>query len=122
MIAERRAWMTLALSVLAVVLGLLIAYQDVASPFGDDNAKVTLLLLIVSSGILGVIQPRQPWRWALAVGICLPLVHFVRHVQGSADSGKLNGSMGILILAAVSLVACLVGSYCGSWLRKALRE
>jgi hypothetical protein len=120
MTAQRGAWMTLALSVLAVVLGLLIAYQDVASPFGDDNAKVTLFLLIVSSGILAVIQPQQPWRWALAVGICLPLVHLVRHLLGAPapDSGQMNSYMGIFILAVVSLMTCLVGSYCGSWLRR----
>jgi hypothetical protein len=120
MLTQRQAWITPAFYILAVVLGLLIAYQDVVSPFGDDNAKVTLLLLIVSSALLGFMQPGQFWRWALVVGICLPLVHFVRHLLGTPapDFGKINPYLSILILAVISLTACLVGSLCGSWLRK----
>jgi hypothetical protein len=132
MIADRRAGITFACYVFAVLLGLLIAYLDIVSLFGDDSAKVTLLLLIVSSGLLGLIQPRRPWRWAVAIGLCLPAVHFLRHVLGLAESdpplylfpasgGDTEGGYtGILILVAVSLAACLVGSFCGSWLRKAL--
>jgi hypothetical protein len=120
MIADRRAGITFACYVFAVLLGLLIAYLDIVSLFGDDSAKVTLLLLIVSSGLLGLIQPRRPWRWAVAIGMCLPVVHFLRHVLGLAESGNLKAYTGILILVAVSLAACLLGAFCGSWLRKAL--
>ena len=113
---------TLAFYIFAVLLGLLIAYQDVVSPFGDDNAKVTLLLLILASALLGVVQPRRPWRWALAIGIWLPLVHFVRHILGAPapDFGGMNAYLSICILAVISLTACFLGSFCGSWLRKAL--
>ncbi len=120
MIADRRAGVTFACYVFAVLLGLLIAYQDVVSLFGDDNGKVTLLLLIVASALLGLIQPRHPWRWAVAIGMCLPAVHFLRHVLGLAESGNLKGYTGILILVAISLTACMVGAFCGAWLRKAL--
>ncbi len=37
MIPDRRAGVTFACYVFAVLLGLLIAYQDVVSLFGDDN-------------------------------------------------------------------------------------
>jgi uncharacterized membrane protein len=122
MIAERRVGITVTFYIFAVLLGLLIAYQDVASPFGDDNAKVTPFLLITASCFLSLFQPVHPWRWALAIGIWLPLVHLVRHLLGAPapDFGKINASLSIFILAVISLTACLLGSFCGFWLRKAL--
>ena len=60
----------------AIVLGLAVAFLDLAEPFGDDSSKLTLLLLIVFSGILAFVHPKKPWRWGILVGIWLPLVEF----------------------------------------------
>src|ERR1700756_317874 len=67
---------------LAIILGLLTAAFDLAAPFGDDTAKVTILLLGGSGGLLGFLQPRRPWRWGLATGLWMPLAHVVFHTLG----------------------------------------
>ena len=52
--------------VAALAVGILIAYVD-SLPHWDDTG-ITVLALLVSSGLLGMLSPRRPWLWALAVG------------------------------------------------------
>jgi len=67
---------------LAVVLGLLVAAFDLAAPFGDDTAKVTIVLLAASSGGMGMLQPWRPWRWEIAVGFWMPTSHGLFYLVG----------------------------------------
>ena len=60
-----------ALLVVAVALGLSIAYMDSRPNF--DDAGVTAGALLVSAAMLGMIGPQRPWLWALGVGIWIPL-------------------------------------------------
>ena len=101
--------------VLAVSLGIGIGMADAVAPFGDDMAKVTLLLLVLSGGLLGLIQPRSPWRWALAMGPWLAVVHLVVQFFGREKANL--SSLGTLILIPVALVACTVGAYLGAVVR-----
>jgi hypothetical protein len=59
------------LFVLAVGVGLAIAYVD-SRPTWDDTG-ITAAAILVCCGLLGMISPRQPWVWALAVGVWIPL-------------------------------------------------
>lgn len=75
---ERSNWMRKILLVVALAVGILIAYVD-SLPHWDDTG-ITVLALLVSSGLLGMLSPRRPWLWALAVGVWIPLVGLVvRH-------------------------------------------
>lgn len=66
------------LLVVALAVGILIAYVD-SLPHWDDTG-IAVLALLVSSGLLGMLSPRRPWLWALAVGVWIPLVGLVvRH-------------------------------------------
>ncbi len=62
---------TAALAVVAVALGVSIAYMDSRPNF--DDAGVTAAALLVSAGMLGIIGPRRPWLWAIGVGAWIPL-------------------------------------------------
>jgi hypothetical protein len=107
-----------AFSALAVALGLLVAWFDVAAPFGDDTEKGTIFLWLGSCGGLGVLQPRRPWRWALLVGPWVAVAHLVRHALGLPDSVHPNTYTTILLLVPVSLAVCLLGAYGGSLLAR----
>jgi hypothetical protein len=103
---------------LGVLLGLAAAWQDVAAPFGDDTAQATLLLWLASGGLLGLLQPRRPWRWAVLVAPWVPLAHLALHALGRPDPINPNTYATILLLLPVSLVACSLGAYGGSLARR----
>lgn len=95
---------TRVLFVLAVAVGLGIAFVD-SRPTWDDTG-VTVLALLVSSGLFGLVQPGRPWLWALAIGVWIPLGAIVRsHSIGS-------------VMMLVVLVVPLAGAYAGTVLRR----
>jgi hypothetical protein len=55
----------------AVALGLAIAWVD-SRPHWDD-AGITAGMLFLVCALLGAIDPRRAWQWALAVGLWIPL-------------------------------------------------
>jgi hypothetical protein len=63
------------LFIVALGLGLLIAFVD-TRPTWDDTG-ITVMALLVSCGILGILDPKRPWLWALAVGIWIPVFNIV---------------------------------------------
>jgi hypothetical protein len=65
------AMKTAALSLVAVALGLSIAYMDSRPHF--DDAGVTVAALTVGAVMLGMIGPERPWLWALGVGVWIPI-------------------------------------------------
>jgi hypothetical protein len=60
-----------ALLAAAVVVGLLIAYVDSLQKW--DDTGITVFALVFCGGVLGLIVPRRPWLYGLAVGLWLPL-------------------------------------------------
>jgi hypothetical protein len=59
------------LLVAALALGLAIGWID-SRPHWDDSG-ITTGLLLLSAALMGLIGPRRPWLWALAIGIWVPL-------------------------------------------------
>ena len=91
--------------VLAVALsvGGLIAYVD-SRPTWDDTG-VTALAILVVCGLLGLLAPKRPWLWALAVGLWIPLLGIaVTHNYGSL----------------LALLIAFAGAYAGTVIRKAV--
>lgn len=54
----------------AVVLGLGIAWMDSRQIW--TNTGITWSALVVVSGVLGALDPRRPWLWALGVSVWTP--------------------------------------------------
>lgn len=86
---------------IAVVLGGLIAFVD-SRPTWDDTG-ITLFAIVAVCGVLGLIAPERPWRWALAVGIWVPLVEIPLYWA---------------FAALVAPLVAFVGAYAGTALRK----
>lgn len=86
----------------AIACGVCIASID--SRPGWDDTGITAGLLVLTSAAFGVVAPRGPWRWALAIGAWIPLAAIARH-----------GDLKMLIVLAFPLA----GAYAGSALRRA---
>jgi hypothetical protein len=97
-------------AVVAAGLGVLIALLDQGAPFGDDSAKLTIVLLFASGMILGLARPRRPWRWSLLVGVWLPALF------------ALNGGTRPDLLLLLCLVVSTLGAYAGAMVRALLHK
>ena len=104
--AERFAVLNRVLFILAVLIGIGIAYVD-SRPTWDD-AGVTAFALLVSAGVFGLARPQRPWLWALAIGIWIPLFAIVRTHSAGA------------ILMLVVLAFPLAGAYAGMAVRRVI--
>jgi hypothetical protein len=89
----------------AAVVGALIAFVN-SRPTWDD-AGITALAMFLAAQVFGLISPRRPWLWAIAVGIWIPALAVVR-----------TSSVGSLTMLVV-LAFPLLGAYLGSAIRRA---
>ncbi len=94
---------------IAVFLGALIAIVDSAS----DEVQLTVLLLLVFGFFLGFSNPARAWRWAVLLGVFVPLAAVGRSLADGHFS--LTGGMALF----VALGPAMGGAYGGVMLRKA---
>lgn len=88
----------------AIALGLAIAWVD-SRPNWDDTG-VTAGMLVMCGAILGFAGPRQAWRWAIALGVWIPLNAIVRT--------RLLSAFAMLIIVAFPMA----GAYAGAFIRR----
>jgi ABC-type multidrug transport system permease subunit len=62
--------------VLAAACGIGIGWADVVV----NDLLFTALLVVMACMLLGILRPRWPWRWVVAVGIFVPLTEFAAYV------------------------------------------
>jgi len=103
---ERHRTADRVLFVVAILLGMAIAYID-SRPTWDDTG-VTVFSLILSGGVLGILGAQRPWLWSLAVGIWIPILH----IAHAPTLGSIAG--GCVILAFPT-----AGAYAGRFCRRA---
>ena len=95
-----RARVPLGVVLLALVVGVAIAYVDSRATW--DDAGVTAAALFITSAVLAAVSPRAAWVIGIVVG--LPVLAF-----NIALHGNFGASMGII----VSLVGAGVGYFIG---------
>ena len=93
---------------LAVGFVLLTGYVD----FHSDEVQLPALLLLVFAFLLGFVQPKGAWRWALAVGTGVPLVRLIGITLGYAAPYPTDSSIVFL-----PIVVALAGAYSGALIR-----
>jgi hypothetical protein len=60
---------------LAAMFGALAGWLDIK--VGD--LLLTAMVVLASNMLLGVLNPRKPWRWVLLIGIFVPLVDWLAY-------------------------------------------
>ena len=96
----KKFWMFL---ISAVVAGVIIGSID-SRPNWDDTG-ITVLMILVSTFLLGIGSPNRAWLWATIVGGTVAGLNIVIH--GNYQS-------------IVAVVAAFVGSYVGAIIRKSV--
>ncbi len=96
----------------ALVAGALIGYVQVRL---EDLALAALFVGIVCAA-LGITRPQRPWRWALIVALCVPLVQLLAYLGHERFTrGATLGSVSL----AIPAFSCAYG---GSFGRKLLGQ
>ncbi len=91
-------------------LGLLIGWIDIRA----IEVQPTVLLLVVFGLFLGFAQPRHAWRWALILGIWIPLGGFA-----TVWLGLKAFSVQETIGSTMAFIPALVGAYGGVLVNRA---
>jgi len=96
--------------VLAALAGIGIGRVDVA--LGD--LPLTALLVVMASMLAGILRPVWPWRWAVVVGIFIPLEVLQAYAFGTVKPtpAEVYGSF-------LTFLPGMVGAYVGAFLRRA---
>jgi hypothetical protein len=109
--ATRRSRYTVGL---AVVLGLGIGWLDLHT----TEVSVTILALLSTGLLLGLLQPIAAWRWAVLLGLGLPVVATVGHLLGMRTAEPIRLDPRIVL---VGFAFGRVGCYAGVVIRRAAR-
>ena len=99
---------------LAAVLGLGIGWLDIHT----TELTVAITALLVAGVICGGLQPRAPWRWAIAIALGVPIVEAVAQMARAATPEPIRLDPRVwLVVAALAAAGCYLGAFVGRMLR-----
>jgi hypothetical protein len=105
------------LDVLSTAIALVGAAIAGAVDFNNDEPQATVIVVIVFAGLLGFIQPRKAWRWALIVGLGVPIIYLIAAALGYQPRSVPEPGWYASLIA---LIPAFISAYCGVLLRKAI--
>ncbi len=103
--------------VLCLALAIMGGFLAGAVDFNNDEPQAAVIVIVVFTGLLGLIQPRKAWRWALVVGLGVPIVYVIATALGY--HAKSVGEPG-WYASLIALIPAFISTYCGVLVRKAI--
>jgi hypothetical protein len=93
---------------LAALCGMGTGWTDVAV----NDLLFTALLVLASCMLLGLLRPRRPWRWVVAVGMFIPLTELAAYLIQTVKPSRaqIYGSF-------LAFLPGIAGAYGGSVVR-----
>lgn len=82
-----------------------------------NDLLFTALLVLSACMLLGILRPRRPWRWVIAVVVFIPLTELAAYVLMTAQPtrGQAYGSV-------LTALPGLAGAYGGAVVRQAINN
>ena len=100
---------------LAFVGGLYAGWID----FNQTEVQPTVLLLVIFGAVLGFAQPRLAWRWAIILGLCIPLGYLIFSALGYKPAELPQPGVYESLIA---LIPAFIGTYGGVLVSKTLAK
>lgn len=98
-------------TILAIILGIIIGWIDLQV----TEVSVTILTLLAVGLLLGLLQPKSAWRWALLISAGIPIMEMIAinfRLQ-TAEPVQLNPFVILIVL-----LFALIGTYVGVFIRR----
>ena len=82
-----------------------------------NDLLLTALLVLSACILLGLLRPRQPWRWVGVVGVCIPLTELAAYMVLTVrpTRAQVYGSF-------LAFLPGIAGAYGGSVVRAAVEN
>ena len=100
--------------------GAFIGLLDIVVFGGEMNPTFTVILLLVSAFVFGVLWGKAAWRASFYAWIVFPLVHFARPLLGLTQPPADNWYLAVLMLGGLTLVVAAFGTAIGNLFHKTL--
>jgi hypothetical protein len=90
----------------AMVLGLGIGWLDLHT----SEVTVTIVALLISGMLLGVLQPVAPWRWPVLLALGLPIAALIGQLLNVSTAEPIRVDPRITLVAfAFGFLGCYIG-------------
>jgi cyanate permease len=107
----------MAMDAACVIMALIGGFLAGAVDFNNDEPQAAVLVIVFFAGLLGFAQPRKAWRWAIIVGLGVPIVYLIATAFGSRPKSLPEPGWYASLIA---LIPAFFSTDCGVLLRKAL--
>jgi len=112
-IARYRWQFELLCTAMAVLGGFIAGAVD----FRNDEPQAAMLVILVFTGLLGFVQPRKAWRWAIIVGLGIPAYYLIATALGYHSISVPEPGWYASLIA---LIPAFISTYGGALLRKVI--
>ena len=85
--------------------------------FNNNEPQAAVIVIVVFAGLLGFIQPRKAWRWAIIVGLGVPIVYLIATALGYHSKGAPEPGWYASLIA---LIPAFISAYGGVLIRKVI--
>jgi hypothetical protein len=112
-VRNRQMVMDMVCVIVALIGGFVAGVVD----FNNNEPQAAVLVIIFFAGLLGFAQPRKAWRWALIVGLGVPIVYLIATAFGYQPKSLPEPGWYASLIA---LIPAFFSTYCGVLLRMAI--
>ena len=104
-------------TMLCIAIALTGAFIAGAVDFNNNEPQAAVIVIVAFAGLLGFIQPRTAWLWAVIVGLGIPVVYLVATALGYHSKGVPEPGWYASLIA---LIPAFISAYLGVLVRKIL--
>jgi hypothetical protein len=103
--------------VLWIALAAIGAFLAGAVDFNNNEPQAAVIVIVICAGLLGFIQPKKAWLWAIISGLGIPAVYLIATALGYHSKGVPEPGWYASLIA---LIPAFISAYGGVLARKML--